>query len=148
MLLLFDAAAGALGGILLRKADGSVDLFETRPVSGFIKDRLVFDILELGLEVVHGMGRAVGATTGCGEGEALIVCLFAWLSPVASSSTFLLDLFGVGIDVTVLGEVAGKVLFSGSGAIGKANVVTVILLVGASHIERRKDLTSYFREGV
>lgn len=53
--------------------------------------------------------------------------------PIALASTFFLHLLGVGIDMAVLAEVAREVLDVFGGTIGKASVVTVILLVRASH---------------
>ena len=118
----------------------------------FLKDRIGLDSLKLGLEVANGttMRTAVGATTGIGEIVAIVLrlitrgapdgmlsstsqCRKRWILPITFTSTFLLHLLWVGVNVTRLGEVARKVLgFIGS-AIRQASMVTVILLVGASH---------------
>ena len=53
--------------------------------------------------------------------------------PVALATALLLDLLGVGIDVAGLGKVTREVLLRLGGAVGEAGVVTIVLLVGASH---------------
>lgn len=53
--------------------------------------------------------------------------------PVAFSTTVLLGLVGVFVDMTRLGKISRKVLLRQGGPIGKAGVVTVSVLMGASH---------------
>ena len=53
--------------------------------------------------------------------------------PVAFSTTVLLGLLGISIGETMLGEVTGEMFFPSSGAVSETSVVTVILLVRASH---------------
>ena len=55
--------------------------------------------------------------------------------PVSSTATVLLGLLRVGVDVALLGEVAGEMLFGARGAVGEAGVVAVVELVGSSHCE-------------
>lgn len=58
-------------------------------------------------------------------------------SPVAFAAALLLSSGWVDALVAGLAKVAGKMLLRGGSAIGKANVVTVGSLVGASHCEGR-----------
>jgi hypothetical protein len=53
--------------------------------------------------------------------------------PVAFATAILLGLLGISINEAVLGKVSWKVLLWGGSAVSKASVVTVVLLVGASH---------------
>lgn len=53
--------------------------------------------------------------------------------PIAFASTFLLHFLGVSVDVPGLAEIAREVLDVVCSAVGKAGVVTVVLLVGTSH---------------
>ncbi len=53
--------------------------------------------------------------------------------PIAFTSTFFLHFLGVGIDMTVLAEVARKMLDIFGSTVGETGVVTIILLVGAGH---------------
>jgi hypothetical protein len=54
-------------------------------------------------------------------------------SPIALAAAVLLDLVRVGVGVTSFGKEARQVLFSCSCTVGKASVVAVSVLVGASH---------------
>ena len=56
-----------------------------------------------------------------------------WSLPITLASTLLLHFLRIGINVSILAEVAGQVLNFFSGAVGEASVVTVVLLVRASH---------------
>lgn len=56
--------------------------------------------------------------------------------PVASAATILLCLLWIGVDVALLGEESGEVLFGMGGTVGKASVVSVIELVRTSHCGR------------
>ena len=47
------------------------------------EDGTVVTSLELGLEVTKGLGAAVGATTGVGEGVSIVLLLVAVAAPVA-----------------------------------------------------------------
>ena len=110
--------------------------------------------LKLGLEIIKGMavGAAVGTTTGIGEVIAIVLgfvtggtprlmssalpakMLSKGLSlPIALASAFFLHFLWVGIDVPVLGEVTREVLDVIGCAICQTCVVTIVLLVGASH---------------
>ena len=53
--------------------------------------------------------------------------------PIASSTTILLGLLGVGISEAMLPEETGDMLGGDSSAVGEASVVLVVELVGASH---------------
>lgn len=53
--------------------------------------------------------------------------------PIALAATVLLIRSWIDAGVAALGEVAWEMLLWGGGAIGKASVVTVGSLVGASH---------------
>lgn len=53
--------------------------------------------------------------------------------PVTSTSTVLLGSVWSRVGMAVLAEEAWKMLLSGGGSVGNANMVTVILLVGTSH---------------
>jgi hypothetical protein len=53
--------------------------------------------------------------------------------PVAFASTFLLDLLWIFANMTRFGKVAWKVVFRGGSTIGEAAVVTIVVLLGASH---------------
>ena len=53
--------------------------------------------------------------------------------PVAFTTTIFLGLLRVSIDEAMLGEVTGKMLFWSSGAVSETGMITVILLVRASH---------------
>ena len=48
--------------------------------------------------------------------------------PVTLATTVFLGLLRVGIDVARLGEVTRKVLLGQSGAVGKAGMITIVLL--------------------
>ena len=54
-------------------------------------------------------------------------------APVALSTTFLLHLLGISIDVARLGKVARKVFLIRGSASSNAGMVTVVLLNSASH---------------
>lgn len=53
--------------------------------------------------------------------------------PIALSEPALLDGLGVVVDITRFGKVAREVLFGCCGAVGEADMVTVVLLLGAGH---------------
>lgn len=100
------------------------------------EDRLGLIDLELGLEVADVVGEAatVGAAAGIGELEVFVNDFFSEASPVASAATVLLDLFGIHVDMAVLGKETWEMLSGSSGAVGETLVVTVIGLVRASHV--------------
>ena len=99
------------------------------------------------------MGAAVGTTTGIGEVVAIVLRLVTGGAPkdtmsftsllcandsgvtlpIAFASTFLLHLLRVGVDMARLGKVAREMLRILSSAVSEAGMVTVVLLVGASH---------------
>jgi hypothetical protein len=54
-------------------------------------------------------------------------------SPVAFTTALFLHFLRVSVDMARFGEVAREMLFRSGGPIGKASVVTVVELVGASH---------------
>jgi len=116
----------AVGGGLLVEVDG--------PVKFLFKDRLRLDSLELGFEVLEAnVSAAVAATTWVGQVVAVVFDFSTLSTPVAFAVAILLCLVRICVDVTVLREEARKVLLWGSGAVGKPSVVTVSVLVGASH---------------
>jgi hypothetical protein len=53
--------------------------------------------------------------------------------PVAFASTFLLDLLWVFANVTGFGKIAREMVIRGCSTIGEAAVVTIVVLLGASH---------------
>jgi hypothetical protein len=53
--------------------------------------------------------------------------------PVAFAATFLLDLLWIFANVTRFGKVAWEVVFRRCSTIGEAAVVTIVVLLGASH---------------
>ena len=57
--------------------------------------------------------------------------------PVALPATLLLDLLRVGVDVTGLGKVTGKVFLGGSGPIGQGDVITIVEFMGTSHCQNK-----------
>lgn len=101
----------------------------------FLKDRLGLVDLELGLEITHMVGdaAAVGAAAGIGEAEWLVCNVIAESSPIASTTSVFLDLFGIDIGVATLREEAWEVLRRSCGAFSKALVITVVGFVGTSH---------------
>lgn len=107
-----------------------------RSVEMLLKERVNLIHLKLGLEVREMLvGKAVGAATSIGEAESLIHDFFAGASPVAFTTTVLLDLLGVNINVATLGEEARQVFCWRDTAIGNALVVTVVVLVRTSHFD-------------
>ena len=156
VILLLDASsAGALSRLffLESKLFGILAIGRSS-VIGFFKDRIGLDGLKLGLEARKTSsteGAAVGAATGVGKVVSVVLGFVAGLAPrrrvsictgdetdggtvpVALTAAFFLGLLGIGVDVSRLGKVARKVLLWGSGAVGKASVVTVVVFLGASH---------------
>lgn len=138
-------------------------------MEGLFEDRLGLVDLELGLEVAGVVGEAatVGAAAGIGEPEVFINHFFSeaspngrvlavvyqieclhgqdgiWSLPVAFAATVLLDLFGVCVDMPVLGKEAWEMLSGSSGAVGETLVVTVIGLVRASHCATSESAIAY-----
>ncbi|KAF2142574.1 uncharacterized protein K452DRAFT_20974 [Aplosporella prunicola CBS 121167] len=55
--------------------------------------------------------------------------------PVALSAAILLGLLGVSVGEAGLGEELGKMLGLGSGTVGDTDVVAIVVLVRASHLE-------------
>jgi hypothetical protein len=55
--------------------------------------------------------------------------------PVSLSTTILLGLLWISIDETILGKVTRQMLFWSGSTVSKAGVVTIVLLMGASHCE-------------
>lgn len=107
-----------------------------RSVEMLLEERVNLIHLKLGLEVREMLvGKAVGATAGIGEAETLIHDFFTGASPVAFTTTVLLDLLGVNINVATLGEEARQVFCWRDTAIGNALVVTVVVLVRTSHFD-------------
>jgi hypothetical protein len=133
---LLSRGAIALGRIRLGEVVGVVIIIEGA-VEGLLEDGLGLVDLELALQIAHmvGDGAAVGAATGVGEAELLIRNIVTKGTPIASATAILLHLLWIGISMSTLCKEARKVLRWGSGAVGEALVVTVVGLVGASHIE-------------
>jgi hypothetical protein len=128
LFIVIDTAIGALGNntLSLRK------FFEilSRTVQFLLKDRLLLNLLELGLEILQagGVAAAVGATTCVGKVESFILDFLAINTPVSDisvvrlqfkesgytpaslSCTILLGLLGIGIDMASLGKVTREVL--------------------------------------
>jgi hypothetical protein len=53
--------------------------------------------------------------------------------PVAFTTTFLLDLLWILANVTRFGKVAGEMVFRRCSTIGEAAMVTIVVLLSASH---------------
>jgi hypothetical protein len=153
VLLLDAGAADGTGTIGLLESKTLFLGHSSDAVVFFLKDRVGFDMLELCLEFVEGVRGAIGATTGSRKVVAIIVSFFThgtprellmessnreWgcFIPVASSSALLLHFLWVGVDMARLGKVTREMLFGGGSPIGKTSVVTVVLLVGASHCDK------------
>jgi hypothetical protein len=100
-----------------------------------LKNRLGLIDLELGLEISHMVGdaAAVGAAAGIGEAEWLVCDVIAKSTPIASTTSVFLDLFGIDIGVAALREEAWEMLRRSCGAFSKALVITVVGFVGTSH---------------
>lgn len=56
-----------------------------------------------------------------------------WSLPIAFASAFFLHLVRIGVDVAILGEETRKVLGVVGSTVSETSMVTVVLLVGASH---------------
>lgn len=108
------------------------------------KDRFRLIDLELALEISHMVGdaAAVRAAASVGKAELLVCDVIAEGSPIASTTSVLLDLFGIDIGVAALREEAWEVLRRSCRAFSKTLVITVVGFVGASHgwYEERCDL--------
>ena len=162
ILLLNTRRADTVGALsLLDVTHLPIILLINRSVELFLKDRIGLHRLEFGFEVVNVMalGAGVGTTTCVGEVVAVVLRFVArgapssWVSgrerwmasgtpiplgdmfdlPVAFATSFLLDLLGISVDVSVLGEIAREMLDLIGSAVSKASVVTIVLLMGASH---------------
>jgi hypothetical protein len=120
-----------LGQILAVFVDGAVD--------GLLENGLRFVEVELGFQVPNVVGdtAAVGAAAGIGEAEVLIHDLLAKVTPVTLAAAILLDLLGISIYITTLGEEPRQVLGGSSCALGEALVVSVVGLVRAGHLEQQ-----------
>ena len=55
--------------------------------------------------------------------------------PITLSTTLLLDGCRISVDMARLSEVSRKVVFSGSSAVCKTGVVSVVAFLGSSHLE-------------
>ena len=53
--------------------------------------------------------------------------------PIALAATLLLGATGIGVRIAGFAKVAWKVLFRGSGAVCKTDVVAIVGLLSASH---------------
>lgn len=124
----------ALGGLGLSQL---LAVLLGRAMDRLLEDRLRFVDVELGLEGIQvvGVAAAVGAATSVGETEVLVDDLLTSIAPVTSAAAVLLDLLGVDTLVSMLGEIARQVLLGRSSAVGQAGVVTVVVLVRASHLD-------------
>lgn len=140
MLLLFHAGhAGAIGALSLFQSH--MLLFHILRLSSmivFFKHGLGFDGLELSLEIgdVVAVGAAIRATTGIGELIAIVLALLSWRSPITLPSSFLLHFLRVSINMTGLCEVTRKMILRDGSAVGKSDMITVVLLVRASHLRK------------
>jgi hypothetical protein len=107
-----------------------------------LENRLLLDLLELGLEVLQagGVAATVGAAACIGKVEAFILNFLAintpvfdislvvrWsiresdYTPASLSCTILLGLLGIGIDMACLGKVAREVLCRNSVSLPQRN---------------------------
>jgi hypothetical protein len=153
--LLLDAATqGASIGaaFFLRQRGAFIDFILGWPVELLLKDRVLVNCLELGLEVTQNLVATIGSTTLVGEIISIVLRLlaistpyglvsmrqlFKWMDivdlPIAFATTFLLDLLWIHVNVTRFGKVAWEVVFRGCSAISEAAVVAIIVLLSTSH---------------
>jgi hypothetical protein len=132
-LLLFVLNTAAVGGASSR---GLLEILRAvRTMELLFEYRFGFDSLEFGLEVLETLahGSTVAASAWVGNVVPVIFQLFALTAPVAFATTVLLGLLRVGINVARFGKVARKMLLWMGSSVGEAGVVTVVVLVGASH---------------
>lgn len=98
------------------------------------EDGLGLDGFELGLEVFEvSVGAAVRAAARVGEIACVVFDFVAFAAPITFPTAILLGLVGISVGVTGFGKVAGKVFVLISGAVSEAGMITVIMLMGASH---------------
>lgn len=114
----------------------SLVIFVNRAVQRLLKHGLGLVDLELALQVTNmvGEGAAVGAAPSVGKAELFVCNVVSKCTPISSATAVLLDLLGVDVGVTALGKEAWKVLRRVSSTLSEALVVTVVGLVGASHV--------------
>ena len=89
MILLVHAySVSAICAVGLVKTHGLRFHIGLGPMVFLLKDNLRFDSLELGLEVAKGVtvSAAIGATTGIGEGIAIVILFFTGTAPGQSFS--------------------------------------------------------------
>lgn len=100
------------------------------------KDGVRLVHIELGLEFIHVMREtaAVGAASSIGEGETLVRNFFSESAPVALAAAVLLDLLGIDVGVTILGEEAWEMHDRHGSTFGNALVITVVGLVRSRHL--------------
>jgi len=145
-LLLVDGAVLAERAVRLLHL-GVILVLLLGTVDALLEDGLGFVDIKLGLDLAHVVGHAtaVGSAPSVGEVEVLIGDFIAGATPVAFAATVLLGLLGIGIREAMFGEVLGDVVLRSSCAVSKGSVVSVVGLVGASHVglmERRRVVVS------
>jgi len=134
LLLFLDAVSRVVttsGALVFQRMN--LFVFWERTVEMLLKDRFGFDGLELSLEVfgTFGVRGRVGATTRIVHVDITDVGdLIAWMAPIAFSTTILLSLLWVNVDVTVLAEEFGEHGFSWRSILAEDAVTE---FVGASH---------------
>jgi len=135
--VLLDApAAGALGTVLLLEGEPFVVVdAASGPVVFLLEDWIGFDGFEFGLEVADGitMGATIGAAATVGKVVSVVLCFFTDMAPITLSSTFLLHLLRVHIDMAGLCKIARKMFLGCCSAIGKSDVIAIVLLMGTCH---------------
>jgi len=112
-----------------------------------LKDGLGLVDLKLGLQVsgVVREAAAVGATSSVGEAEVFIHYFISKATPITLAAAVLLDLFGVCVEMAILGKESRKMLCWGSSAVREALVVSVVGLVRASHFDKRGKVVGKYR---
>jgi len=132
--VIFVDGGGGVGG------GGLLEVFTDKgagAVEALLEDGLLLDDFELGLEVLKagGVGAAVGAATGVGQVVGVVFNLVALTAPIAFSSTIFLGLVGLSVGVASFSKVAWEMVFELRSTISNGGVVTVVLLVGSSHVD-------------
>ena len=132
-----------LGGLLLFNrfvARGSalfVELGAHGAVELLLKDGLRLNRLKLGLEVFGSECAGIASAAGIGQVEAHLVDFVAFAAPIAFAAAILLHLCWILSGMARFGKISRKMLFLSSRAVSKTGMVTVSVLVRASHIVQR-----------
>ena len=159
-----SAGAVRVALFLVQRLAHGVIVGRLRAVDVLFKHGLGVDRLELGRERGRRVAAAVGAAAGVCQVDGKVLDLIALAAPirvemenisdlrdlipkgnskrtgflflpVALATTVLLGLVAVGVHMARLGKIARQMLLGSGGAVGQADLVTIIVFVGASHCE-------------